>query len=99
MTTRLYDLRLREGDSGKIEFLCVCVEGFDDLWKEFAGTSYRWNILEGLLPDRLEWVGYDNLLTIAKDIRDEVRSTLPCSMTAKDFEKIVNKHIDRYLEC
>lgn len=94
----VYELELREGDSGKIDFLCRCVEGFSVLWGEFAGTSYRGNSLEGFLSDRLEWLDYDSLFIIAKDIRNEVRSLLPCSMTAEDFEAIMDKHIDRYLE-
>lgn len=94
---KVYDLSLREGDSGKIDFLCACVEGFSDLWEEFAGTSYRGNSLEGLLSDRLEWL-YSKNFTIASGVREEVKSMLPCSMTAKEFEDIVDKHIDRYLE-
>lgn len=86
----MYNLVLVDGSLG---YLCISVRGFIPLWEEcilLLGLSYgEYNYpLEAILRDEM---GLDvaSARNKTEEIRNKVKSLLPCTMSAKELHSII----------
>lgn len=91
----MYKLELIDND---MSYLCLSVKGFIPLWRELIlllDLSYReYDFpLEAILSD---WMGLDVILASSKseEIRNKIKSLLPCKMSAKELQSIIMNCIE-----
>ena len=93
MEEKVYFLKLSNELRRYEEYLCVSVDGFEDLWLDFTYsidtpiTSFLLNIY----PDLFE--SFTDAREVAEKIRARVKENLPKHMTLSEFKEIFESEL------
>lgn len=88
MKEKLYHITKGAKRFSYVDYLCVSLDGFEELWEDFIGEGSDEISLTGYFMEKT-YLDYWESLERANALRARIKSMVPCSLTLKQFEELV----------